>query len=205
MNKKILTLFLVVAASAILAVSCNNKTTDPVKNTGGSTTTTTTPSGQEPATTPTDGKEEAKKTSVTKDSLEKAVQTLGDVILTTKENAKEGKFSFTSAKFSGSELKITVKGSSNKKDPSGTDKFERTTAASAIKAAFKTEELKTLGLKIDKVEPAKENNDNKKAVIEATLLLDDNSKYEFDSSAKDGKIIIELDVTDGIGAAVTFE
>nr|WP_304333413.1 hypothetical protein [Brachyspira innocens] len=39
MNKKILTLFLVVAASAILAVSCNNKTTDPVKNNDGSTGT----------------------------------------------------------------------------------------------------------------------------------------------------------------------
>lgn len=32
MNKKILSLFLVVAASAILAVSCNNKSTDPTSN-----------------------------------------------------------------------------------------------------------------------------------------------------------------------------
>lgn len=32
MNKKIFTLFLVVAASAIFAVSCNNKTTNPTSN-----------------------------------------------------------------------------------------------------------------------------------------------------------------------------
>ncbi|PTY39854.1 hypothetical protein [Brachyspira hampsonii] len=58
MNKKILTLFLVVAFSAIFAVSCNNKTTDPVKNlntgttestpTGGGTSTPSTPTSADP-------------------------------------------------------------------------------------------------------------------------------------------------------------
>ena len=40
MNKKILSLFLVVAASAILAVSCNNKATNPTENSNTSVTPT---------------------------------------------------------------------------------------------------------------------------------------------------------------------
>ena len=56
MNKKIFTLFLVVAASLIFAVSCNNKTTDPVKDSNTGTTTETTPSGGDNSTptTPTE-------------------------------------------------------------------------------------------------------------------------------------------------------
>ncbi|MBW5381688.1 hypothetical protein E6A52_13370, partial [Brachyspira hampsonii] len=48
MNKKILTLFLVVAFSAIFAVSCNNKTTDPVKDSNTGTTTASTPTSADP-------------------------------------------------------------------------------------------------------------------------------------------------------------
>ncbi|MEI0509317.1 hypothetical protein [Brachyspira intermedia] len=55
MNKKLFTLFLVVAASAIFAVSCNNKTTDPVKDSNTGTTTESTPTGGDTSTpsTPT--------------------------------------------------------------------------------------------------------------------------------------------------------
>lgn len=65
MNKKILTLFLVVAASAILAVSCNNKTTDQVKNNGGSTGTGS-------------GTEETKK-EIALTQVQDAIKLLGEV------------------------------------------------------------------------------------------------------------------------------
>lgn len=65
MNKKILTLFLVVAASAILAVSCNNKTTDPVKNNDGSTGTGS-------------GTEETKK-EIALTQVQDAIKLLGEV------------------------------------------------------------------------------------------------------------------------------
>ena len=65
MNKKILTLFLVVAASAILAVSCNNKTTDQVKNNDCSTGTGS-------------GTEETKK-EIALTQVQDAIKLLGEV------------------------------------------------------------------------------------------------------------------------------
>lgn len=61
MNKKLFTLFLVVAASAIFAVSCNNKTTDPVKDSNTGTTTESTPTGGDTSTPSTPSNPEVKK------------------------------------------------------------------------------------------------------------------------------------------------
>ncbi|WP_157152982.1 hypothetical protein [Brachyspira murdochii] len=106
MNKKILTLFLVVAASAILAVSCNNKTTNPVKDNTGSTTTTT-PTGQEPTTTPAGGTEEAQKTKLTESDLETWLKTL-----TTTEAVDSATFDFSKGSFGSGTLSVESKGAS---------------------------------------------------------------------------------------------
>ncbi|MEI0549235.1 hypothetical protein R4K89_02860 [Brachyspira intermedia] len=78
MNKKLFTLFLVVAASAIFAVSCNNKTTDPIKNPNTGTTTESTPTGGDGATasTPTTPTVEKK---ISLKEVEDAIKKLGKV------------------------------------------------------------------------------------------------------------------------------
>ncbi|PCG19800.1 hypothetical protein KQ44_06970 [Brachyspira sp. G79] len=133
MNKKILTLFLVVAASAILAVSCNNKTTNPVKENTGSTTTTTptggetttTPTDKDPTTTPTDGKEETQKKtfkSLTADpdgtKEESALKiVVGDAATTADEKKANLKITATGAdddkSFKAESVKYTITGFDN--------------------------------------------------------------------------------------------
>ena len=75
MNKKLFTLFLVVAASAIFAVSCNNKTTDPVKDSNTGATTESTPTGWDTSTPSTPTVE--KKISL--QEVEDAIKKLGKV------------------------------------------------------------------------------------------------------------------------------
>ncbi|MEI0517564.1 hypothetical protein [Brachyspira murdochii] len=112
MNKKILTLFLVVAASAILAVSCNNKTTNPVKDNTGSTTTTT-PTGQEPTTTtPAGGAEEAQKTKVELSKVEEAIKGLAEV----KSDTKEDTISFSDTKIESGKISLGAKDNTSSAD-----------------------------------------------------------------------------------------
>lgn len=75
MNKKLFTLFLVVAASAIFAVSCNNKTTDHVKDSNTGATTESTPTGWDTSTPSTPTVE--KKISL--QEVEDAIKKLGKV------------------------------------------------------------------------------------------------------------------------------
>ncbi|CRF34007.1 unnamed protein product [Brachyspira suanatina] len=96
MNKKLFTLFLVIAASAIFAVSCNNKTTDPVKDSNTGTTTESKPTGGDTSTpsTPTTPTPEVK--NITDDQIETALKTFGELKINDgadKANAANGKYS----------------------------------------------------------------------------------------------------------------
>ncbi|MCZ9850786.1 hypothetical protein OFR22_08630 [Brachyspira hyodysenteriae] len=89
MNKKIFTLFLVVAASAIFAVSCNNKTTNPVKdsNTGSS----------------------ASSQNVADSQIETALKKLGELTV----NTQSEKADASTGKYSKGVFTITKSGASN--------------------------------------------------------------------------------------------
>ncbi|MEI0489562.1 hypothetical protein [Brachyspira pulli] len=84
MNKKIFTLFLVAALSAVLAVSCNNKTTSPVKEPTTEGTTETTPT--KPSNPSSGGTEEVQKTKVELSKLEESIKALATVTSATKED-----------------------------------------------------------------------------------------------------------------------
>ena len=103
MNKKIFTLFLVVAASAVLAVSCNNKTTSPVKEPTTEGTTETTPT--KPSNPSSGGTEEVQKTKVELSKLEESIKALATVTSATKEDAIE----FKDATIAGGKIALTAK------------------------------------------------------------------------------------------------
>ena len=86
MNKKIFTLFLVLAASAIFAVSCNNKTTNPTESAPTSGDTQTTPSA------PTGGSSEVK--NITDEQIANALKTaLKDLTVNSTDKIKDGTYS----------------------------------------------------------------------------------------------------------------
>ena len=127
MNKKLFTLFLVVAASAIFAVSCNNKTTDPVKDSNTETTTESKPTGGDGSTPST---QEVKKTAVKLNEVEDAIKKLATVTSKTDEDS----VSFADAKITDGKIALTVKD----KSAGGDSKIKTATLKTALAEALKT-------------------------------------------------------------------
>ena len=127
MNKKLFTLFLVVAASAIFAVSCNNKTTDPVKDSNTETTTESKPTGGDGSTPSTP---EVKKTAVKLNEVEDAIKKLATVTSKTDEDS----VSFADAKITDGKIALTVKD----KSAGGDSKIKTATLKTALAEALKT-------------------------------------------------------------------
>ena len=125
MNKKLFTLFLVVAASAIFAVSCNNKTTDPVKDSNTGATTESTPTGWDTSTPSTPTVE--KKISL--QEVEDAIKKLATVTSKTDEDT----VSFADAKITDGKIALTVK----YKSAGGDSKIKTATLKTALAEALK--------------------------------------------------------------------
>ncbi|ADG70655.1 hypothetical protein R4K54_09735 [Brachyspira murdochii] len=191
MNKKILTLFLVVAASAILAVSCNNKTTNPVKDNTGSTTTTT-PTGQEPTTTtPAGGAEEAQKTAIKTDEIQKVLVALNEK----KDNDSTTKAIMKFAKSSVSEDgKVSGVTATGKSDEAKGPSIE---GVKKIIATLNTSTLKIAGVKEIKVADAgiTSSKDNNAKSFTLTLTADD--KYEFANKKNELVLTVSIDPKKG--------
>lgn len=176
MNKKLFTLFLVVAASAIFAVSCNNKTTDPVKDSNTGTTTESTPTGGDgstPSTPTTPTTPEVKKTAVKLNEVEDAIKKLATVTSKTDEDT----VSFADAKITDGKIALTVKD----KSAGGDSKIKAATLKTALEEALKT--LSVNGLVIsndaDSFKPTAAGK--KPASINLTLKPADD-KHELDKT-----------------------
>ena len=191
MNKKILSIFVMIMALSLFGVSCSSNSTDPNKKNDGGTTTT--------------------KTKVTKANLLEAVKKADGV--TVKTSAAGGS---TTVKFSGindwdastttQSLVVKMKGGVGNGNVGSSETVSRTEAVNSIKTVLEDSVLTSLNVKVSTCEVDGNAGDNDKtATINLVFTVTDASKYEFDTDANNGKVVIKLDLTDQINSqAVTF-